>query len=59
MSRLPKCPECAHEWASAAGGEAAGEQLVVRDAFGNTLNEGDAITVIKDLKIKVMVPTRH
>jgi protein PhnA len=25
---------------------------VVRDAFGSVLNDGDAVTVIKDLKIK-------
>ena len=26
--------------------------MVVRDAFGNVLGDGDAVTVIKDLKIK-------
>jgi protein PhnA len=25
---------------------------VVRDAFGNVLNDGDTVTVIKDLKVK-------
>jgi protein PhnA len=45
------CPECAHEWAKAA---AVGTEIdsVVRDAFGNVLNDGDSVTVIKDLKIK-------
>ena len=45
------CPECAHEWSMSA--EAAVEEgLVVRDANGNLLADGDTITVIKDLKVK-------
>lgn len=45
------CPECAHEWPQAA--EAVEESgLVVRDANGNLLVDGDAVTVIKDLKVK-------
>jgi protein PhnA len=45
------CPECAHEWKA---GEAAAEEpgLVVRDANGNLLSDGDTVTVIKDLKVK-------
>lgn len=48
------CPECAHEWSQQAGGEAEAEPqgLVVRDAHGNVLNDGDSVTVIKDLKVK-------
>jgi protein PhnA len=45
------CPECAHEWPKAAA-ESAESDRVVRDAFGNLLNDGDSVTVIKDLKIK-------
>jgi protein PhnA len=45
------CPECAHEW-SKEGGETAEEVKVVRDANGNVLQDGDTITVIKDLKVK-------
>lgn len=45
------CPECAHEWPKVAAASAA-EESVVRDAFGNVLNDGDTVTVIKDLKIK-------
>jgi protein PhnA len=45
------CPECAHEWATAAAPESS-EQRVVRDAFGNVLSDGDSVTVVKDLKIK-------
>jgi protein PhnA len=44
------CPECAHEWsAQAAPAEAA---RVWRDASGNVLQDGDTVTVIKDLKLK-------
>jgi protein PhnA len=46
------CPECAHEWSSTATAAPAEEQKVVRDAHGNELHDGDAVTVIKDLKIK-------
>ncbi len=46
------CPECAHEWPIAPAEESAEEGRVVRDAFGNLLQDGDSVTVIKDLKIK-------
>jgi protein PhnA len=45
------CPECAHEWPNVAA-EATDERLVVRDAVGNVLQDGDTVTVIKDLKVK-------
>ena len=45
------CPECAHEWPIAVA-ESIDTGSVVRDAFGNVLNNGDSVTVIKDLKIK-------
>lgn len=45
------CPECAHEW-TAADTAAPEEANVIRDANGNVLNDGDTITVIKDLKVK-------
>lgn len=45
------CPECAHEWPKNAA-ESDEEKRVVRDAFGNVLNDGDSVTVIKDLKVK-------
>lgn len=45
------CPECAHEWSStaAASDDAA---VVIKDAVGNVLHDGDSVTVIKDLKVK-------
>lgn len=45
------CPECAHEWSKAAQ-ESTEEKRVVRDAHGNELQDGDTVTVIKDLKVK-------
>ena len=45
------CPECAHEWPQAAAIESS-DDLVVKDANGNLLVDGDSVTVIKDLKIK-------
>ena len=45
------CPECAHEWSEADADETANEK-VVRDANGNILEDGDTVTVIKDLKVK-------
>ncbi|WP_124951855.1 zinc ribbon domain-containing protein YjdM [Sulfuriferula thiophila] len=46
------CPECAHEWSKDAVVESADEQRVVKDAYGTVLQDGDAVTVIKDLKVK-------
>lgn len=45
------CPECAHEWSKVAVAD-SDEVKVVRDANGNVLQDGDTITVIKDLKVK-------
>ncbi len=44
------CPECAHEWMP--GESAADEHAAVVDANGNTLADGDTVSVIKDLKLK-------
>lgn len=47
------CPECAHEWPKNAAEASSDEEvLVVRDANGNPLADGDNVTVVKDLKIK-------
>lgn len=44
------CPECAYEW---SGEEQVVEnELIVKDANGNILADGDTVTVIKDLKVK-------
>jgi len=46
------CPECGHEWSKEAAPAAVEGGLVVRDAHGNVLTDGDSVTVIKDLKVK-------
>jgi len=45
------CPECAHEWPPHLEAAVA-DSGVIRDANGNALQDGDTVTVIKDLKIK-------
>ena len=45
------CPECAHEW-TLESAEEVEEKKVYKDANGNILNDGDSVTVIKDLKVK-------
>ncbi|MDO6514765.1 MULTISPECIES: zinc ribbon domain-containing protein YjdM [Neptuniibacter] len=44
------CPECAYEWNPNDSGEE--EEVTLKDANGNTLLEGDKVTLIKDLKVK-------
>lgn len=46
------CPECAHEWSIQQGTEHVDVAITVKDAFGNALQDGDSVTVIKDLKVK-------
>jgi protein PhnA len=46
------CPECAHEWPATATTEASELEKVIKDANGNVLQDGDTVTVIKDLKVK-------
>ena len=45
------CPECAHEWAK-DGSDDASDEVVIKDSVGNILQDGDTVTVIKDLKVK-------
>lgn len=47
------CPECGHEWAAGAEGADQGDDTkTVRDSNGAPLQDGDSVTVIKDLKVK-------
>lgn len=50
--RLLVCPECAHEWTLGANTDNSEEQKIIKDVNGNILNDGDSVTVIKDLKVK-------
>lgn len=46
------CPECAHEWSAgdSSGSDEGGK--VFKDANGVILQDGDTVTVIKDLKFR-------
>lgn len=46
------CPECAHEWSKEAVETEEESGLIVKDANGTVLSDGDDVTVIKDLKVK-------
>jgi protein PhnA len=46
------CPDCGHEWSPSAEPEASSGEKVIKDAVGNILQDGDTVSVIKDLKIK-------
>ena len=46
------CPECAHEWKAGESAESTDDARVIKDSVGNLLQDGDTITVIKDLKVK-------
>ena len=65
MSEIPECPqcrsayvyldrdlfvcsECAHEWS----GDVQEPVYIVKCSNGNVLNDGDSVTVIRDLKVK-------
>lgn len=53
MGALLACPMCGHEWAP---GDAAGDDSeatpTIKDAVGNVLEDGDSVTIVKDLKVK-------
>ncbi len=44
------CPDCSHEWTSE--GDNVETDDIPRDSNGAELMDGDAVTVIKDLKVK-------
>lgn len=44
------CPECNHEWDTSKAKQA--DELIVIDANGNTLANGDNVVLIKDLAVK-------
>ena len=51
-AELMICPECMHEWNPNDIAEDKDAEKVIKDANGNVLQDGDSVTVIKDLKIK-------
>ena len=48
------CPDCGHEWPQVAEAAAADDDgpRVVKDANGQVLSDGDAVVLVKDLKVK-------
>lgn len=49
------CPECGNEWSQFAKAEDAppeNQAHIIKDAHGNILQDGDSVTVIKELKVK-------
>ena len=45
------CPECGYEFSKDSVNESE-SSLVVKDAHGNILKDGDSVVIIKDLKVK-------
>ena len=65
MSSLPNCPECKSEYTYEDGnllicpmcayewsGAVEIEEKIYKDANGNILQNGDTVSIIKDLKVK-------
>ncbi len=50
LDPLLVCPECAHEWTPEV--QEVESERIVKDAVGNILQDGDTVTIIKDLKVK-------
>ncbi len=46
------CADCGFEWPAQAPATEDDDAAVVRDANGNVLQDGDAVVLIKDLKVK-------
>lgn len=46
------CSECANEWTLELETENIEEKKIIKDANGNVLNNGDSVTLIKELKVK-------
>ncbi len=49
VNGIYNCPECFNEWDA---NSIESDELVVKDANGNILQDGDSVTIIKDLKVK-------
>jgi protein PhnA len=54
MDHLMVCPECAHEWnpEEVDSDAAVSGNLIVKDAHGNLLQDGDSVSIVKDLPVK-------
>jgi protein PhnA len=52
LGALLVCPECAHEWQPEDEEQFTETVRVVKDVSGNILEDGDTVTIAKDLKVK-------
>lgn len=53
LGDLLACPECGHEWNPTPAEEQTTELgLVVKDSNGTVLQDGDSVTIIKNLPVK-------
>jgi protein PhnA len=50
MGEMLACPECGHEWSEQDSNR--NDEKVFKDVNGTVLQDGDTVTVIKDLKVK-------
>jgi protein PhnA len=50
MGNLLVCPECSNEWVLEV--EEVESERVIKDSAGNILQDGDTVTIVKDLKVK-------
>jgi protein PhnA len=46
------CADCGHEWPMVAAATTEEADAVIKDANGTILQDGDAVVLIKDLKVK-------
>jgi len=46
------CANCGYEWPMEAVATEDDDTLVIKDANGNLLKDGDSVVLIKDLKVK-------
>ena len=51
MGALICCPACGHEWSLTDSKKEEGS-TPVKDANGSDLNDGDDVTIVKDLPVK-------
>lgn len=52
LNALCHCTDCGNEWNPDLAEEPASDGLVVKDANGGLLSDGDTVVVIKDLPVK-------
>ena len=49
---IPVCPVCSHEWSANTQSDDIEEKRIYKDTHCNILNDGNKVTLIKDLKVK-------